>query len=140
MVPLADPHEVLRAAHVQGPERCSHSLQRNRSDYRRPTPASSTARFSTTGPDVFDGQMTPADVLKPDIVAPGEQIWAGAQPAYWIHTRKWFDISPAAMVDLEIRFKVTRTSDSVGFWEIVFTRSLDHTIRLPLAVLPTALR
>ncbi|CAL9154966.1 unnamed protein product [Musa hybrid cultivar] len=41
--------------------------------------------------------MTPADVLKPDIVAPGEQIWAGAQPAYWIHTRKWFDISPAAM-------------------------------------------
>ncbi|CAL9038179.1 unnamed protein product [Musa banksii] len=77
--------------------------------------------------------MTPADVLKPDIVAPGEQIWAGAQPAYWIHIRKWFDISPATMLDLEIRFKVTRTSDSVGFWEIVFTRSLDHTIRLPLA-------
>ncbi|CAL9113738.1 unnamed protein product [Musa acuminata var. zebrina] len=37
------------------------------------------------------------------------------------------------MLDLEIRFKVTRPSDSVGFGEIVFTRSLDHTIRLPLA-------
>ncbi|THU69246.1 hypothetical protein C4D60_Mb08t12390 [Musa balbisiana] len=37
-------------------------------------PAPTVSRFSTTGPDVFDGQMTPADVLKPDIVAPGEQI------------------------------------------------------------------
>ncbi|CAL9146454.1 unnamed protein product, partial [Musa hybrid cultivar] len=37
-------------------------------------PALTVSRFSTTGPDVFDGQMTPADVLKPDIVAPGEQI------------------------------------------------------------------
>ncbi|CAL9113736.1 unnamed protein product, partial [Musa acuminata var. zebrina] len=37
-------------------------------------PALTVSRFSTTGPDVFDGQMTPADGLKPDIVAPGEQI------------------------------------------------------------------
>ncbi|KAL5215252.1 hypothetical protein ABZP36_004404 [Zizania latifolia] len=34
------------------------------------------ARYSSRGPDVVDRWSTPADVLKPDILAPGDQIWA----------------------------------------------------------------
>ncbi|CAL5018109.1 unnamed protein product [Urochloa decumbens] len=35
------------------------------------------ARYSSRGPDVADGGgSTPADVLKPDILAPGDQVWA----------------------------------------------------------------
>ncbi|XP_034604584.1 subtilisin-like protease SBT2.4 [Setaria viridis] len=34
------------------------------------------ARYSSRGPDVADGDSTPADVLKPDILAPGDQVWA----------------------------------------------------------------
>ncbi|KAG8064092.1 hypothetical protein GUJ93_ZPchr0004g40337 [Zizania palustris] len=34
------------------------------------------ARYSSRGPDVVDRLSTPADVLKPDILAPGDQIWA----------------------------------------------------------------
>ncbi|CAO2041479.1 unnamed protein product [Urochloa humidicola] len=35
------------------------------------------ARYSSRGPDVADRHSTPADVLKPDILAPGDQVWAG---------------------------------------------------------------
>lgn len=34
------------------------------------------ARYSSRGPDVIDRESTPADVLKPDILAPGDQVWA----------------------------------------------------------------
>ncbi|TVU07442.1 hypothetical protein EJB05_47497, partial [Eragrostis curvula] len=34
------------------------------------------ARYSSRGPDVADNASTPADVLKPDILAPGDQVWA----------------------------------------------------------------
>ncbi|KAK3142931.1 hypothetical protein QOZ80_4BG0354350 [Eleusine coracana subsp. coracana] len=34
------------------------------------------ARYSSRGPDVADNVSTPADVLKPDILAPGDQIWS----------------------------------------------------------------
>ena len=34
------------------------------------------ARYSSRGPDVTDRESTPADVLKPDILAPDDQIWA----------------------------------------------------------------
>jgi hypothetical protein len=30
-------------------------------------------RYSSRGPDVFDNESTPADVLKPDILAPGDK-------------------------------------------------------------------
>ncbi|CAA6670040.1 unnamed protein product [Spirodela intermedia] len=38
------------------------------------------ARFSSRGPDVVDRQMNAVDVLKPDILAPGSQIWAAWSP------------------------------------------------------------
>ncbi|KAF7013132.1 unnamed protein product [Triticum aestivum] len=34
------------------------------------------ARYSSRGPDLADAESTPADVLKPDVLAPGDQIWA----------------------------------------------------------------
>ncbi|KAJ4800614.1 Subtilisin-like protease [Rhynchospora pubera] len=37
--------------------------------------APAVARFSSRGPDISDNQLNPADVLKPDILAPGNQIW-----------------------------------------------------------------
>ncbi|KAL6839703.1 hypothetical protein ACP4OV_030391 [Aristida adscensionis] len=42
--------------------------------FTRAAPA--VARYSSRGPDVADGESTPADVLKPDVLAPGDQIWA----------------------------------------------------------------
>lgn len=33
-------------------------------------------RFSSRGPDIIDNHMNLADVLKPDIVAPGHLVWA----------------------------------------------------------------
>ncbi|XP_037497412.1 subtilisin-like protease SBT2.4 [Jatropha curcas] len=38
------------------------------------------SRFSSRGPDFIDINRTPADVLKPDILAPGHQIWAAWSP------------------------------------------------------------
>ncbi|KAK4485050.1 hypothetical protein RD792_007658, partial [Penstemon davidsonii] len=38
------------------------------------------SRFSSRGPDYIDQKRTPADVLKPDILAPGHQIWAAWSP------------------------------------------------------------
>lgn len=38
------------------------------------------SRFSSRGPDIMDSQRKPADVLKPDILAPGHQIWAAWSP------------------------------------------------------------
>ncbi|KAJ3679931.1 hypothetical protein LUZ60_016209 [Juncus effusus] len=42
--------------------------------------ALSVARYSSRGPDIINNQLTPADVLKPDILAPGDQIWAAWSP------------------------------------------------------------
>ncbi|XP_050214652.1 subtilisin-like protease SBT2.4 isoform X2 [Mercurialis annua] len=38
------------------------------------------SRFSSRGPDFVDINRNPADVLKPDILAPGHQIWAAWSP------------------------------------------------------------
>ncbi|KAL5987794.1 hypothetical protein ACLOJK_035548 [Asimina triloba] len=38
------------------------------------------SRFSSRGPDIVDARLNPADVLKPDIVAPGDLIWAAWSP------------------------------------------------------------
>ncbi|KAK7363781.1 hypothetical protein VNO77_05938 [Canavalia gladiata] len=38
------------------------------------------SRFSSRGPDIIDVKKHPADVLKPDILAPGHQIWAAWSP------------------------------------------------------------
>ncbi|XP_039141942.1 LOW QUALITY PROTEIN: subtilisin-like protease SBT2.4 [Dioscorea cayenensis subsp. rotundata] len=37
--------------------------------------------FSSRGPDILDNKLNPADVLKPDILAPGHQIWAAWSPS-----------------------------------------------------------
>lgn len=38
------------------------------------------SRFSSRGPDYIDRTRSPADLLKPDILAPGHQIWAAWSP------------------------------------------------------------
>ncbi|KAI5414534.1 hypothetical protein KIW84_040143 [Lathyrus oleraceus] len=38
------------------------------------------SRFSSRGPDIIDAKKNLADVLKPDILAPGHQIWAAWSP------------------------------------------------------------
>ncbi|XVE51055.1 hypothetical protein DITRI_Ditri02bG0007900 [Diplodiscus trichospermus] len=38
------------------------------------------SRFSSRGPDFIDINKRPADVLKPDILAPGNEIWAAWSP------------------------------------------------------------
>ncbi|KAJ1427166.1 Peptidase S8/S53 domain [Sesbania bispinosa] len=38
------------------------------------------SRFSSRGPDIIDTQKNPVDVLKPDILAPGHQIWGAWSP------------------------------------------------------------
>ncbi|KAL9146735.1 hypothetical protein ABFS82_13G129900 [Erythranthe guttata] len=38
------------------------------------------SRFSSRGPDYIDERRNPADLLKPDILAPGHQIWAAWSP------------------------------------------------------------
>ena len=38
------------------------------------------SRFSSRGPDFSDAKRNPTDVLKPDILAPGHQIWAAWSP------------------------------------------------------------
>ncbi|KAK7348405.1 hypothetical protein VNO80_22960 [Phaseolus coccineus] len=38
------------------------------------------SRFSSRGPDIIDMNKNLADVLKPDILAPGHQIWAAWSP------------------------------------------------------------
>ncbi|KAK9935962.1 hypothetical protein M0R45_012832 [Rubus argutus] len=38
------------------------------------------SRFSSRGPDIIDRDRKPADVLKPDILAPGHQIWGAWSP------------------------------------------------------------
>lgn len=38
------------------------------------------SRFSSRGPDIIDANKSLADVLKPDILAPGHQIWAAWSP------------------------------------------------------------
>ncbi|KNA24835.1 hypothetical protein SOVF_012150 [Spinacia oleracea] len=42
--------------------------------------AAAVSRFSSRGPDIIDSHRNPADVLKPDFVAPGQQIWAAWSP------------------------------------------------------------
>ena len=38
------------------------------------------SRFSSRGPDIIDNRNNPADVLKPDVLAPGHQIWGAWSP------------------------------------------------------------
>ncbi|GMH05282.1 hypothetical protein Nepgr_007122 [Nepenthes gracilis] len=38
------------------------------------------SRFSSRGPNIIDEHRNPADVLKPDILAPGQQVWAAWSP------------------------------------------------------------
>ena len=38
------------------------------------------SRFSARGPDFMDKDKNPADILKPDILAPGHQVWAAWSP------------------------------------------------------------
>jgi len=38
------------------------------------------SRFSSRGPDITDSKRSLADVLKPDILAPGHQIWGAWSP------------------------------------------------------------
>lgn len=42
--------------------------------------AASVSRFSSRGPDYININRTIADILKPDILAPGHQIWAAWSP------------------------------------------------------------
>ncbi|XP_030533277.2 subtilisin-like protease SBT2.4 isoform X2 [Rhodamnia argentea] len=42
--------------------------------------APTVSRFSSRGPDYIDVDRTPVDVLKPDILAPGHQVWAAWSP------------------------------------------------------------
>lgn len=42
--------------------------------------APTVSRFSSRGPDYIDVKKTPIDVLKPDILAPGHQVWAAWSP------------------------------------------------------------
>ncbi|XP_027087762.1 subtilisin-like protease SBT2.4 [Coffea arabica] len=42
--------------------------------------APTVSRFSARGPDYIDQRKNPTDVLKPDILAPGHQIWAAWSP------------------------------------------------------------
>lgn len=42
--------------------------------------APTVSRFSSRGPDYIDQLKNPTDVLKPDILAPGHQIWAAWSP------------------------------------------------------------
>ncbi|XAR53811.1 Cucumisin [Bertholletia excelsa] len=42
--------------------------------------AATVSRFSSRGPDFIDLKRNPTDVLKPDILAPGHQIWAAWSP------------------------------------------------------------
>ncbi|XP_031262025.1 subtilisin-like protease SBT2.4 [Pistacia vera] len=42
--------------------------------------APSVGRFSSRGPDFIDVNRNPTDVLKPDVLAPGHQIWAAWSP------------------------------------------------------------
>ncbi|KAL3519416.1 hypothetical protein ACH5RR_017565 [Cinchona calisaya] len=42
--------------------------------------APTVSRFSSRGPDFIDQAKNPTDVLKPDILAPGHQIWAAWSP------------------------------------------------------------
>ncbi|XP_038689451.1 subtilisin-like protease SBT2.4 isoform X2 [Tripterygium wilfordii] len=43
-------------------------------------PSPIVSRFSSRGPDFQDYRRQPTDVLKPDILAPGHQIWAAWSP------------------------------------------------------------
>lgn len=45
-------------------------------DGRAPT----VSRFSSRGPDMIDAKKNPIDVLKPDILAPGHEVWAAWSP------------------------------------------------------------
>ena len=42
--------------------------------------APTVSRFSSRGPDYININRSLADVLKPDILAPGHQIWAAWSP------------------------------------------------------------
>lgn len=42
--------------------------------------APTVSRFSSRGPDFIDINKNPTDVLKPDVIAPGHQIWAAWSP------------------------------------------------------------
>lgn len=49
---------------------------------------------------------------------------------------EWFEIPVDGVQELAIEFKVLQTSESFAFGEIVLTGSLNHVVRLPLAIRP----
>ncbi|KAI3847775.1 hypothetical protein MKX03_009758 [Papaver bracteatum] len=53
-------------------------------------------------------------------------------------TPSWFTINPQGMQDLYIKLDVNEIKDDFSFGEIVLTGSLDHIVRVPLAILPAS--
>lgn len=64
-------------------------------------------------------------------VLPPEGVMVNVNPA-------WFNIAPEGKQEVNISFTVSRAKNSFSFGEIVLTGSLNHNVRLPLAILPMA--
>lgn len=51
-------------------------------------------------------------------------------------TPPWFTVSPKGFQVLEFKLNVTKVLDDYSFGEIVLTGSLNHVVRIPVAVWP----